>query len=166
VKDVSERTVRPSTRGCIKVTPNIAISFVASFNRHAGKDTNNSKQMAIDDEYELAVQKGNVLLQLMLADDRKAGQLILSPRESVQSRFTALENMDEQGFEGEVTEACVDNTTIAHLAPILQALGVEHRMACDGGKNVMVKHTHSQVWSLGGTAYPVSTLSGLQNDPN
>jgi hypothetical protein len=113
--------------------------------------------MAIDDEYELAVQKGNVLLQLMLADDRKAGQLVVPPRESVQSNFTALENMDDQGFEGEVTEACVNNTTFAHLAPILQALGVEHKMACDGGKNVMIKHTHSQVWNLDGIVYPVST---------
>jgi hypothetical protein len=113
--------------------------------------------MAIDDEYDLAVQKGNVLLQLMLADDRKAGQLIVPPRESVKSNFTALEDMDDQGFEGEVTEACVDNTTIAHIAPILQALGVDHKMACDGGKNVMIKHTHSQVWSLDGTVYPVST---------
>tara|TARA_R110002003_G_scaffold175_10_gene14256 strand:+ start:7826 stop:8269 length:444 start_codon:yes stop_codon:yes gene_type:complete len=140
-----------STRACTQVKPNIAISFVNS-TLLTLVGYQKLKKMAIDDEYDLAEQKGNVLLQLLLADDRKAGQRIVPPRESVQSNFTALEDMDDQGFEGEVTEACVDNTTIALLAPVLQALGVEHKMACDGGKNVMVKHVHSQDWSLDGTA--------------
>jgi len=123
--------------------------------------------MADDQDYERAVEKGTRLLQLMLANDTKAGQLLDPPQQSVQSAFTSVEDLAAHGYTGQRGTSCVlsGREVIRRLSTALQALGVDADMARDGGKNFVVEHKHSEDRILDGVEYPVSIrMQALSTD--
>ena len=114
--------------------------------------------MTKDKEYEIAVEKGTKLLQLMVADDRIAGQLLDPPQKSVQGVFNSVRDLTAHGYTGQRSTSCMENTheVIVRLAKAFQALGLDPDMACDGGENYMVEHKHSQNRTINATEPIVS----------
>jgi hypothetical protein len=100
------------------------------------------KKMAKDEEYEAAVAKGNILLQMMLADDRNAGQLLNTPQASAQSTFTSVEDLATKEYT--VSQWTYDYENImSRLQPALQYLEVDDKMTSQAGKNIMITHKHA-----------------------
>ncbi|KAF2826954.1 hypothetical protein CC86DRAFT_416728 [Ophiobolus disseminans] len=102
--------------------------------------------MATDEEYERAVEKGTVLLQLLLANDAEAGQMLDLPQQSAQSTFASVQDLIVHGYTGKRTTSCIlsGREAIMRLSTALQALGLNPEMACDGGANFVVEHKHSE----------------------
>lgn len=114
--------------------------------------------MTKDVEYGTAVEKGSKLLQMMLASDHKAGQLLSPPQSSAQSVFNSVADLEVYGYE-EYRSLEGFSTQRLHMA--LHALGLNDRMACDGGKNFLIYHNHSQLKLVGEKEFAVSLVLHL-----
>lgn len=114
--------------------------------------------MAKDQDYERAVEKGTELLQLMLADDAKAGQLLDPPQRSIQSEFTSVQHLAVFEYTGQRTTSCVlsGGEVLRRLSIALLALGIDPRMTCEGGASFLVEHKHSEERVADGNECPVS----------
>jgi hypothetical protein len=107
--------------------------------------------MASDQEYDLAVEKGTRLLQLLLSDDSAA----------TQSVFSDVQDLEAHGYTGSRSTSCTEigYEVIDRLSTALQALGVDDTMACDGGNNYGVDHKHTHTRIIDGVECPVSIPS-------
>ncbi|KAH7071391.1 hypothetical protein BKA63DRAFT_475099 [Paraphoma chrysanthemicola] len=117
--------------------------------------------MAIDGPYEHAIQKGTTLLHLLDTNHNRDNSIKQS-RNVSKSAFTSPQDLELHGFKGEVTHTCIDNTTLAPLAPTRHDLGLNHTMVCDGGNNVMVKHTHLENRLVDGVQYSATQATHIQ----
>jgi hypothetical protein len=99
--------------------------------------------MTTDEDYEIAVNRGTKLLQLLLADDSGAGQLLHPPQPSVQSSFTSAQDLPKHGYIQRQADLVRTRREFQSLVPALQALGLNSTMACDGGHNIRVNHSHA-----------------------
>jgi hypothetical protein len=115
--------------------------------------------MATDGDYEFAVNRGTKLLQLLLADASVAGQLLDAPRPSVQSSFTSAQDLPKHGYIQHEADPAKKRREFQSLVPALQALGLNSTMACDGGHNIRVNHTHATNNSLDDYEDKVRSLS-------
>ncbi|KAF2023670.1 hypothetical protein EK21DRAFT_118541 [Setomelanomma holmii] len=120
------------------------------------------RSMAADEEHNVTVHKGEKLLQMMLSDDETAGHVLNPAEEDVKSKFTDMVELNDHGFIGEVNEDCITVTGIEHLSPALHALGLSANMVCDGGKNVMITHTHSEERTNGEVVYAPTQAAHIQ----
>lgn len=111
--------------------------------------------MTKDEEYEAAIEKGGRLLQMMLVRDREAGQLLNPPQASAQSRFNTVADLQAYGYEEQQELEFVRRKSIRKA---LQALGVDDQMACEGGKNIVIQHKHTETKIIEGKEYDVSKL--------
>jgi hypothetical protein len=100
------------------------------------------KKMAKDEEYEAAVAKGTVSLQMMLADDRKAGQLLKPPQSSMQSTHTSVDELASSGYG--ITQLTWEYDGImSRLQPALRALRVDDKMTSAEGRHVLISQEHA-----------------------
>jgi hypothetical protein len=98
--------------------------------------------MATDDEYEIAITNGKRLLTLLRADDLGAGQLLDPPKPSAQSSFTSAQDLPKHGYIQHYADTPRKRCEFQSLDQALQALGLNPTMACDGGHNIRVNHSH------------------------
>jgi hypothetical protein len=99
--------------------------------------------MATDKDYEIAVNRGTKLLQLLLADDSGAGHSLDPLHPFVQSSFTSAQDLPTHGYVQHQADPAKTRREFQSLIPALQALGLNSTMACDGGHNIRVNHTHA-----------------------
>jgi hypothetical protein len=99
--------------------------------------------MTTDEDYELVVNRGTKLLQLLLAADSGAGQSLDPQQPSVQSSFTSAQDLPKHGYIQHQADPFRTRRESQSIVPALQALGLNLTIACDGGYNIRVNHSHA-----------------------
>jgi hypothetical protein len=74
------------------------------------------------------------------------------------SVFTSVQDLAIHGYTGQPTTCCSETGVIERLAPVLDALGMISKLACNGGDNFMVEHKHTESRNIGGIEYPVGRV--------
>lgn len=121
--------------------------------------------MLVDHDFELAIKKGEKLLQLLVADSTDTEPPVGNLPPSTQSIFTDIRHLEKYGYTGSWSATCAYNhvQVIHRLSSALNALGLDGNMAIDGGKNYVVEHKHNQTYTIEGTEYTVSDCSHAIN---
>ncbi|KAJ4377931.1 hypothetical protein N0V83_000761 [Neocucurbitaria cava] len=113
--------------------------------------------MTKDEEYEAAIEKGSRLLRMMLVGDHEAGQLLDPPQASAQSRFNTVANLQAYGYEEQQDIGFFRGKSIRKALQALgvddQIAGVDDQAACEGGKNIVILHIHTETKTIGGQEY-------------
>lgn len=120
-----------------------------------------SINMAGDEEFESAVEKGSKLLQ-MLTVNSDARKDLNPPRSSAPSLFNEVVDLTRYGYEKFTCETAV----LHSLSKSLKALGIDDKMKEEGGHNVHVCHKHGTTRVIEDFVFPVrSCLETLSVTP-
>lgn len=103
-----------------------------------------------DDQWRKAVQKGRHLLNMMIADDRTAGQMLTPPSNSAESQFLKYEDTGryeytKKDYGGEVK----------YPITALRAIGADDKPTSEGGKNEAVMYARPD-WTYFGMSINVT----------
>jgi hypothetical protein len=115
--------------------------------------------MAKDEAYEAAVAKGTQLLRMLSTDYAKTAQLLSLPKACARSAFTSVEDLDKHGYIKHQKAQLDDGTVMSRLARASRDLSVDNKMVSDGGKNIIIRHAHTENRRIEGAEYTVSQRS-------
>jgi hypothetical protein len=109
------------------------------------------------------LQKGTALHKMMLANDKQAGQMFDLPRETAESNFQHVDDLETWGYTS-ISEAVDDPQPpmLFHVNNVLDTMRLDSACPQECDNSVPMKHDHDKPCLINGVSYPPTQGSFMQ----